>query len=563
MRRALCLAIISGLLLAGAACAELPQSCQVESIDVQTVTNAVIIKLTCNGLVEFGPDWMTMWETTADGGFQLKNTESFTVNLNNVTSGAASMVNVAQYPVSHLTFQPIPGAAQNIGLRCSVVLYRPGYVTVFNGKGGQWDQQRWYRYRTDVPRTAITVSTDQKTILITVLSNRPTEPEPVRPKVHEATPQLAVVGDREHLTVRALHSDLSEVLRQLSERAEVPIFVDEPLPDRVTAQFTDRTLPQVLGALADGYGFCVSEANGAYYVTQSKPETPASYWASVTRTVPLRYLAPAKALLLLPEVALPYVHSNPDGNALVLDGPRPLVDRLERDLAVLDQPARHCRLRAWVVSTEDSGNETREVLARLTGGTTSGLLASTGQLTVSVGQEQATTALSQLSGLATSRHLQLEALPTVVCQPGQTARLFVGQQVYYLRMYGWYAEVRLGKVSVGSELVITPRNVGDSITAAVSVTNSFAGAQTAAGPTIFRRSANANLRMASGQLMVIGGLRADDATNHRDQPVPWLDPLAEVVSGRLKAKTRGEVTVLVQADTTADAPLVKKDEVPQ
>lgn len=561
MTRLRALAALCCLWLSVAAHAELQQFCQVEKVDVQKLGNAIVIKLNCDGLVDFSPDWMTMWGVSADGSWSLQSTTRFSLLLDNVICGSASMVNVAQYPVSHLEFQLQPGARQNIGIRCTVVLYRPGYVTVFSAKEPAWDQTRAFRYRTQTPRVTITRSTDQKQIIITVLSNRPEEPETVRPPVVEAAPALEVSGTAESLNLRALHTSLQEVVEALATRVGQPVFVDEGVQAKVTAQFTGRPARQALQGLAAAYGLCLREDAGAFYLTRSRPDTPASYWASVSETVPLKYLAPGDALLLLPEVVMPYVHTSPDGNALVVDGPPCMVTRIVRDLMTLDQPSRHCRLRAWVVSAEASAHEVTKVLARGAGRDSLTQADSSGELSLTVGPPQVPETLASLRALAERRELELEALPEITCLTGQNARLFIGQQIYYLRMYGWYAEVRLGKVGVGSELTIQPRNVGDEITARVDVRNSFAGAATDAGPTIFTRSAGATLRMRSGDLIVVGGLRAGDATNHRDEPLPWLDPLSEALSGRLKSRTKGEVTILVQAESLLTPPRAKPEEV--
>jgi hypothetical protein len=84
---------------------------------------------------------------------------------------------------------------------------------------------------------------------------------------------------------------------------------------------TDFPLRRVLQALASSYGLNLREESGAYYLTLSRPDNPTSYWAATTRNVPLNYLSPSRALLMLPDTVLPYVHPSRDGNALVVDGP--------------------------------------------------------------------------------------------------------------------------------------------------------------------------------------------------------------------------------------------------
>jgi hypothetical protein len=67
--------------------------------------------------------------------------------------------------------------------------------------------------------------------------------------------------------------------------------------------------------------------------------------------------------------------------------------------------------------------------------------------------------------------------------------------------------------------------------------------------------------MQSGDLMVVGGLRTDESGRDHQQPLPALGPLSEVLSGRFKQRIRGDVTVLVQAESMAALPAVQPDEV--
>lgn len=568
------------LLPLGAVYAELQQFCSVEKVDVQKLSNAIVIKLQCDGLVELEPVIWTMKSTDSDDEFSLRETDQISFRLTNAISGAASMVNISQYPVSHLAFEMDPRSEQNIGILCTLKLYKPGWVFVFTkrkreysrwfdrpDRGQEWDWTPFRGYFGDYfagkPWLSIQVSDDQKQIIITVQTGRPEEPEPVRPPIDEASPLLQVAGTEQALSLRVLHANLDTLLQRLADETGIPIFVDDRVQCRVTMHMIDVPLRRLLHVLASSYGLNLREESNAYYLTLSRPDNPTSYWAAASRTVPLHYLSPSRALLMLPDTALPYVHPSSDGNALVVDGPAPMVERVARDLEALDQPGRQCRLRCWVVSTEGTDQEVREVLGRISGGNTNARFASDGNLSITVGPERGSRTVAELRALQRRGKIHIEALPSVLCWPGGSASLFVGQSIYYLRVYGSYGEITLDKASVGTSLDVWARNVGDTVTAWVSVANSVAGEKTAEGPTVFTQRAQSTLRMKSGDMMVVGGLRSAEGSKDRQQPLPALGPLSDVISGRFKQNINGEVTVLVQAESMENLPVAEGYEVRQ
>ncbi|MDH7498283.1 MAG: DNA primase, partial [Syntrophomonadaceae bacterium] len=76
--------------------------------------------------------------------FNLRETDQISFRLTNVVSGSASMVNIAQYPVSHLSFEMDPASEQNIGIRCTLKLYKPGWVFVFTKRKREYS--RWFNH---------------------------------------------------------------------------------------------------------------------------------------------------------------------------------------------------------------------------------------------------------------------------------------------------------------------------------------------------------------------------------------------------------------------------------
>jgi type II secretory pathway component GspD/PulD (secretin) len=327
---------------------------------------------------------------------------------------------------------------------------------------------------------------------------------------------------------------------------------------QVTAEFENMPLPRLLSGLGTAYGLCLSETDGIYHFSLSRPDSATAYWVGQTRTVLLNYLPVQEALLLLPDVTLPYVRAVEEGNMLVVSGPPAMVQRIAQDVASLDKPGYHCRLQSWVLTTQDSKVSLKQVLGDFAQGTTRVGFDSTGNLTVAAGTQHARETLADLQALTTSSGLKAQRLPSIWCKNGQTASLFVGQTIYFWRFVRRTNDAVLDKTLAGTQLVFSPRTDGQNITASMSLQSDMPGAGYAApkyGPLVMRRSARTIMRLQSGELMLIGGLLQGDTARVNDDPqaLPW--PLDAVASGRLHTQQRGEVAILIRMEAALTPPV--------
>jgi len=503
---------------------------ELEKIEVEEVSNAVRLRLSADGAL-----WAGAWPQGPS--------RRISFVLANVRSGAPPAVEVAKYPVSHLEFSPLPWRQTGIGLLATVVLYRPGYVVTVKTPGGvrQFEEDRDY----DGPKVLIEMTSSQDELLITVLSDRPKEPPPERPEVEPAPSELEVSGRADGLSVHAINADMRLLLERVSRLAQVQVYLDDKVDLEVTAYLKDVPLERLLHTLVVGYGLSLHREGGAYFVSHSRAATAVPFWTAETRSVPLWYLPCDEALLLLPDVLLSFVRANEEGNALVMNGPSALLDRIERDLRVIDRPAYHCRLRAWVVSGRDVAERLREIAGRASGGTTAWQADSSGQVRIEVAEGQAHELVTSLRRLAMQRRLQVEALPVVQVKNGQQARLFVGEKIY------WVRETGLASVEAGAELEIEPLTAGDWITASVKVNSSFLGETNDLGPLVLRRSAEGAVCLRSGDTMIIGGLRLAESSKEQRKT-------ARLLNGRYGYEGEQDVWVIVQARASL-APLTNKD----
>lgn len=528
---------------------------ELQKVEVEELSNAVRLRLTADGVLQVWASsyWAygrTLWGLLA--GVDEPDPEPgphrrISFILANVRSGAPSVAQVAQYPVSHLEFSSVPWGQGSL-LICTLVLYKPGYLTVIETEGQEQDlgHQEY-----DGPQVMIETTKKQTELLITVLSDRPKEPLPERPTVEPAPSQLEVSGEIESLSLHAVNADIHLLLARVSRLAQVQVYVDDKVDLEVTAHLERVPLARLLETLVIGYGLSLHREGGAYFMSLSQADTAVPFWTSETRSVPLRYLPCEQALLLLPDVVLSYVRSHEEGNALVMNGPPALLDRIERDLRVIDQPAYHCRLRAWVVSGRGVAERLQEITARARGGTTAWEGDSAGQVRIEVDERRPRELLGSLRRLATRQRLRIKALPAVQVKNGQLARLFVGEKIYYWKLTGQRQEMTLGSVEAGSELQIEPLTGGEWITASVKVNSSFLGKTSRLGPLILRRAAEGTVRLRSGDTVIIGGMRLIDRTKGRRKT-------AALLAGRYDYEGEQEVWVLLQARASL-APMTNQD----
>ncbi len=428
---------------------------ELEKVEVEELANAVRLRLTTDGVLQVwaSTDWAygrTLWGLLSGVSDEPEASPARRISfmLPNVRSGAAPAVQVAKYPVSHLEFSLVPWGHDSL-LICTLVLYRPGYLTIIDTGG--WAQDLSYEREYDGPQVMLQTTRKQNELLITVLSDRPKEPSPERPVVEPAPAQLEVSGGADGLSVDATNADMHLLLERVSRLAQIQVYLDDKVDLQVTAHLEGVPLERLLQTLAVGYGLSLHREGSTYFVSLSRAETAVPFWGAETRSVPLRYVPCQQALLLLPDVLLSYVRSNEEGNALVMNGPSPLLDRIERDLRVIDRPAYHCRLRAWVVSGRNVAERVQEITGRASGGTTAWQADSSGQVRIEVAERRAHELVASLRRLATRQQLYIKALPVVQVKNGHQARLFVGEKIYWVQQSG------LTSVEAGSALEIEPR----------------------------------------------------------------------------------------------------------
>jgi type II secretory pathway component GspD/PulD (secretin) len=358
------------------------------------------------------------------------------------------------------------------------------------------------------------------------------------------------------VTVEALNADLHHVLARLSDVTGVAITPGDTATRRISVRLAHQPLPRVLALLARSAGLGVTERDGAYYFTPGLTDAPAGFWAATARTIPLTYLAPADAVALLPDALLAAVRPNADARSVVVHGPKPLLDKIARDLEALDAPPRMCTVRAWVVTADADDAIARDWMARIAGGDTRAALTAGGAIDVALGPRAAREVLAELTLADTTGRLSVKSVPSATVITGRQARLFVGQTTYY-----WADDV-LMSTQVGAMLRVTPRISDACIAADIRIESNTLAGRNALGPRVLRRSVETTVRLQPGAPLVVGGLRFATTDHTRGRPAEWGTTLSDMLGTRAGESAGRSAWVIISAEEVRATPSSLRETLP-
>lgn len=529
MKLWLFLLAMTGILLAPQ-CGRSQQAtaCRLRDYKVEPLANGMRIRLKADGMIDLTCDhWLYRWDVQERIVFDLPNLR-----------GADPVVQIGQYPLSHLEFTLLPGDEDGIGMRCTLVFYQPARLTAFTGQPYDYDDTSWVPGT--MPQVTIARTTQMNELVITVISDRPTPL--ARPEIAGIAPHLQAHGTREAIWLDAVHADLGQVAALLEEISGERIRLNDGLSRTVTAYLTALPLDRLLTLLAEGTGLQLARRDDGYYLDTGLGGSAASYRTEATRSIPLANLTPSRARGLLPDMLLPFLRPNPDNNSLAVSGSPAIQEKVARDLQVLDQPAWHCRLRAWVIAGDQGRGDLRDVFAGFAGGNTALTADSDGSLWLGIASDRPDELLLRVRAESTRRQMRVSAVPAIQVTSGNAATLFVGQTIFYWKLNS-SGTLKLASVDAGTRLEIRPITSGDWVTIAIDVQNNFLREQNRLGPLIWRNSFTGTLRLRSGEIVLFGGLRlAQDETAKRRPPV-------RAIAGRARETQYREIYVLLQAET--------------
>jgi type II secretory pathway component GspD/PulD (secretin) len=420
------------------------------------------------------------------------------------------------------------------------VLTKPTELCAFDGKPYAFDDFRWVT--NTVPRIAIKRTQQGNELLIMVISDKPV---PIaHPELDNVRTELQISGTRDKLMLHALNADITDVMEKLSALTGDTIYLSNDLQRKMTVHLENISIEQALKAITKGYALALGNRDNAYYLSPGLGGSAAGIWSTMTRSIPLQYLAPSTARGLLPDSLLPYLSPNRDGHAITVSGAPDIIDKIEQDLRAIDQPAYHCLLRAWIISGEVSARQIREAIAAVTVDHTEVGLDSGGDISIARSSALPEEVLLKLRALNNQKTMSVESVPVIQAENGQYANLFAGKNIYYWRIS---PEIRLTNVEAGTRLRMTPRTSGEWITLDYRAEDKFLREQNELGPLILRSTVNGTIRIHSGDIIVVGGLHLDLQDNINGKLTRKHGRIARHMDNATQ-----EFWVLLQATATLD-----------
>ncbi|MCD6351745.1 MAG: type II secretion system protein GspD [Armatimonadetes bacterium] len=354
----------------------------------------------------------------------------------------------------------------------------------------------------------------------------------------EEEPQVTITPTEHGWTLHAVNADAHEVLTSFAREAGLKLIVDDTVKRKLTIHILDRPAAKVIDLIVDAYGLSLGEVNGVQIISEGMPKNPSSYLLSEIASVTTKYVAPAQAQKLLPVFLQGHVRVNTDGNAVVLSGPRAVLEKFRDDVHQFDVPAKQVMLDVLVVEftdmDADSFMASLGVSNSRVGVYTDSL---TGNLVLSAITRLPTDFFAHLEALVTRRKARVRANPRIATISGRPASIFIGVQQYLSTPVSLEGSRSTNSIDAGVSLNMTPLTGGggeiildiNQEISTLSTPDPVTGL-----PTKTTRSSNTTVRVKDGETIVIGGLRQEEERATR-RAIPILSQIP-VIGNLFKSK---------------------------
>jgi len=545
---ALCCGLV-GLLPCSALVAQTEVYCTVTSVKSEALTNATRVTIQADGILEVELDGGDYWQREGND-WGPRRRRSLPFRIVNARTKLGSFVDVGIYPISHISFSVPRESREGVGLDVSVVLYRGAILESIQMQSRYWSSWRAWE---SPPSFIMHQSRDGRALNIAVRSDRYREVGIEREAAEAEKSSLSVAADEEgRLSVHALNSPLGDVLRAISERNGIQIAVRGGANYRASMALKNASPAAVMRAIARAYGLSVRAVGGVYYVTEGLPTEVDAYWAAPTAVFRLQYTPVDVALNILPDFLLRYVHADVEQNALVATGPPQLLDKLDEDLRIIDQPQPQIELSALLVEerTTDGLDLASDIIVA-SGKHELQVLGESGLLSYRRVDESISDLQVKLRALERDGSIHTEVCPSVTVRSGEDAEIFLGKRHFFQFLTsGSDQEVVLESTDVGSRITSRPWT-GDAETITVPLrvqANTVLSIDDEGLPLVATREVRGTVRMDSGDTIVLGGLVIDTSDRDRRKAGPKeLLIGGDIGRARRGERTRNEVLVLLSA----------------
>jgi len=364
---------------------------------------------------------------------------------------------------------------------------------------------------------------------------------------------LHIVPSPNGWSVHAISVDAHELFSSFAAQTKLQIIVDDTVKRLITIHILDKPARELLNNIVDAYGFSCADVDGVTIISEGIPKSPSSYLLSDIASVTTKYVDPSQAVQLLPVFLQGQVKINGDGNAVVLSGPKPVLDKFRRDIEQFDIPAAQIMLDVNVVEFTDVDTDTFSAMLGYSNGkigmTTDAL---TGQMTLNALTTLPTDFTARLQALVETQHARVRANPRVATLSGQASSIFIGQQQYLSTPVNMPGQGNSNYIDAGVSLSMTPLTGGEGeiILDLNEEISTLSAPDVITGlPTKTTRTARTNIRVHDGQTAVIGGLQQLE-TRSVEKAIPILGGLpiiGKLFRSRATEKTNVNLAVFITA----------------
>ncbi|MHB9132848.1 MAG: type II secretion system protein GspD [Armatimonadota bacterium] len=521
-------------LLGLVACCQLPAAaqayCYLREVKIAPVSNGVQIQVRADGILSWN------WETGGSGNPVMQASIRFPSARLGLQK---TLYNENREPVATVTLNVPQDAPDGRGVVMTVAM-------------------------TQASRISANLSDDRQTLLLNVFSTYTSESR--RPTEGGGTLQAGAYQVKAHdglVNVQAVKANIHQVVAELARQCAFSVAIDDAVQHNISINFQDGQPLDVLRGIAAGYGLALSSVGDVYMLSEGVPADLPTYLRSGTASFPIKYLKAADARQLLPSFLFMYVHDNPLQNAVVVTAPSQMLEKIGRDLKVIDTPPAMVMIECAVVELSDSrdldvGFRWQYQSRELSLGTDSnnGLVNFT-RVNTGNGLTSAIvpTPLLQvwLQALITRGRAEVQAHPSMAAVNGKYAELFIGSQRFVKMTFvtNGVSQDRIETVQVGTLLRIAPSTSGGrEITTGITVelSNIVQIDPKTGVPRVSKRSVGTNIRTMDGDTIVIGGLsqKQEEDTKRRIPVLGSLPLLGPLFQSKSKSQDTTELVVLIR-----------------
>lgn len=540
-----------------APCARAAVWANIKDVNVSVLNNGIQVLVKADGVLEFYdkdfrgiPNWQRRTTPRPEMTIGFPNAKNAT---------GKTIIKIDRPPVSYIEFSLPQWAEEGIGVEMRIVFFYPTMAEAT---------------RTD----------DRLGCLVTVASDVTLEERAARATVEITSAQMLEVQASPQtglLTVVAVKASIHEVLSTIARLTGASILVDDLIrpgdvngvgAQQITMTLTNATLEEVLYSVAAAAGLSVSdpeESGGVYMFSGGLPEELSAYRLASTQSFPVENIEAATAQGLLPNFLYPHLHVNHDQNAIVVSAPGLMLDKIGRDLDVVDEPSPQIMVDALAVEFLSKDDMERSLGLGYQGNEYAvGTDSATGGITFQTHARLPRDFLARLSAMEREGTVKVWARPRMAVMNGREASIFIGQTRFVeveIPGFGGTAKQIQG-VDVGVRLTVAAWTSGNGsgtgaggerdasapapeiTTTLKPVVSNVSEVDPKSGlPVISTRQADTTVRVRDGDTIVIGGLmRQEHFVSRRKIPILGEIPLiGQFFRSKTETSLESELVIFV------------------